>query len=225
MTGPLDAADLVPLNGSVPATGKARVTETALDLDSDLSAEEWEEIGHMLGRANRASAWWIGDWINYGEARWGEKYNEAERITGLAYKTLRNYASLCQQFELSRRRDNLSAQHHDAIRSLDSAKQEEVLNAAEEQDLTIHATRDLARRVSGRNRGRRVYSSRLHQEFVTASGTLVRLGERWEREMTDALTPPQARKQLTVLRKAHSLLVEVIEAVEYRADTLATFRR
>ena len=33
---------------------------------------------------------WIGDWLNYGERKWGEKYKEALEKTGYDYQTLRN---------------------------------------------------------------------------------------------------------------------------------------
>jgi hypothetical protein len=38
--------------------------------------------------------------------------------------------------------------------------------------------------------------------------------------MTDSLTTPQAKKQLTQLGKASDFLEEVIEAVEYRSASL-----
>ena len=34
----------------------------------------------------------IGDWINYGEKRYGDKYADALRRTGPAYDTLGKYA-------------------------------------------------------------------------------------------------------------------------------------
>jgi hypothetical protein len=38
----------------------------------------------------RGSRWWIGDWLLYGSARWGERYVEASRVTGYEPKSLRN---------------------------------------------------------------------------------------------------------------------------------------
>lgn len=213
---------LVPIADQSPEEIMTRGTATALVLPDGLSKSRWAEIGEELGRAHLASAWWIGDWINYGENAGyvsREKYDEAERITGMKRKTLWNYASFCRQFESSRRREDLSAQHHDAVRGLPPTKQDEVLDAAASDGLTIHETRSLARVISGRDKQVRVPMSRRHSAFIEEAGILVRLGERWERSMTDALTPPQAKKQLTILNKAAALLAEVIEACEYRADT------
>lgn len=41
--------------------------------------------------------------------------------------------------------------------------------------------------------------------------------------MCSTLAPPQAKKDLHVLRKARDLIDSVIEAVEYRADTGHSF--
>lgn len=81
----------------------------------------------------------------------------------------------------------------------------------------------LLRRVSETVTPKKVHRSRRHGLLMDAAADIVRLGDKWERAMTDELTPPQARKQLTVLNKAAAQIAEVIAAVEYRADTLSTF--
>jgi hypothetical protein len=79
---------------------------------------------------SRVSNWWIGDWLQYGEARWGEKYTEAARITGYDVKTLRNIAYVAKRFDLSRRRDNLTWTHHAEIAALPTEQQNEWLDRA-----------------------------------------------------------------------------------------------
>jgi hypothetical protein len=37
--------------------------------------------GGCLGSVARASGWWIGDWIQYGNARYHEKYEAAAKVT------------------------------------------------------------------------------------------------------------------------------------------------
>lgn len=75
------------------------------------------------------------------------------------------------------------------------------------------------------NGSRHISPQRRHDELIKRASAVVSVGERWQREMTDALSPLQARRQLTVLRKTRDLLDDVIEAVEYRAATLKTFDR
>jgi hypothetical protein len=74
--------------------------------------------------------WWVGDWVRYGNARWGEKYTEAARVTGLDAKTLRNIAYVASRFHLSRRRDNLSWTHHAELAALPPVQQDQWLDRA-----------------------------------------------------------------------------------------------
>lgn len=52
----------------------------------------WLAAGVSLAEFGRVNNWWVGDWIRYGRVRWGEKYTEAARVTGVDAKTLRNIA-------------------------------------------------------------------------------------------------------------------------------------
>lgn len=76
--------------------------------------------------------------MQYGNARWGEKYAEAARITGIDAKTLRNIVYVASRFELSRRRDNLTWTHHAEVAALEASEQEEWLDRA--VDLRLSAT-------------------------------------------------------------------------------------
>jgi hypothetical protein len=79
---------------------------------------------------SRVSNWWVGDWLQYGAARWGEKYSEAARITGYDVKTLRNIAYVAKRFDSSRRRDNLTWTHHAEVAALAPEQQDEWLDRA-----------------------------------------------------------------------------------------------
>jgi hypothetical protein len=94
----------------------------------------WLAAGVSLAEFGRVNNWWVGDWIRYGNAQWGEKYTEAARITGLDTKTLRNIAYVASRFDLSRRRDNLTWTHHAEIAALSPELQEEWL----ERSLALH---------------------------------------------------------------------------------------
>lgn len=96
----------------------------------------WLAAGTSLAEFGRVNNWWVGDWIRYGNARWGEKYVEAARITGLDGKTLRNIAYVASRFDLSRRRDKLTWTHHAEVAALAPAQQEEWLDRVLEQRLS-----------------------------------------------------------------------------------------
>jgi hypothetical protein len=75
------------------------VTETGLHLESGLSFERWADVGGTLGRIGRSHKWWIGDWLNYGEREYGEKYAQAMDETGLDYSTVSEYAWVAKAVE------------------------------------------------------------------------------------------------------------------------------
>jgi hypothetical protein len=110
---------------------KCRTAPSALQLGDSLPFEDWITVGQNLDRFMRASAWWLGDWLVYGERAYGQRYKAALSVTSLDYQTLRNYAWVARSVEASRRRDSLSFQHHAALAALPEPEQELWLQRAE----------------------------------------------------------------------------------------------
>ena len=98
---------------------------------------DWVAYGLRIGNMTRVSNWWVGDWLRYGSARWGEKYGEAARITGLDAKTLRNLAYVASKFDLSRRRDTLTWSHHAELAALAPLEQDRWLDRSIEDRLSV----------------------------------------------------------------------------------------
>lgn len=113
---------------------EAQFSETSLDLPRGMTYDRWEELGHTLGRIHRASGWWIGDWLNFGERVYGHSYSQGMDATGLDYKTLANYAWVASRVESSRRRESLSFSHHAELAALEPPEQDRWLDAAADGD-------------------------------------------------------------------------------------------
>jgi hypothetical protein len=140
-------------NGEVVEARKAvTVTPVSLVIQADLSLATWLEQGHHLGRTARASAWWIGDWIAYGNARFGEKYVRAAKKTGYDAQTLMNMSYVASRFEISRRRENLSWSHHAEVAALEPDEQARWLDLAEKERLSVHCLRLELRQAMRSNR-------------------------------------------------------------------------
>jgi hypothetical protein len=118
----------VRLAAAGPAESFDRV---AIGLPSDLTFERWRAVGKRISGLADASAWWLADWVAYGEERYGERYRDASAITGLGHQTLRNYAWVARRFDVSRRRDTLSFAHHSEVAALTESEQEIWLDRAE----------------------------------------------------------------------------------------------
>jgi hypothetical protein len=98
-------------------------------------------MGERLCEFTNASAWWLGDWILYGEYTYGKRYAEALKLAPLSYQTLRNHAWVARRFPVSRRRDALSFQHHAEVAALPDAERELWLQRAERMGWTRNELR------------------------------------------------------------------------------------
>lgn len=106
------------------------------------SFDEWLQCGEFINRAKGAVHFWIGDWLNFGERKWGKKYLQAVKATGYDINTLRNDKWVAYKVDLSRRRDTLSFDHHATVADLDPEEQDRFLSDAEEKRLDSKAFRN-----------------------------------------------------------------------------------
>src|SRR2546421_2999086 len=121
---------------------QAALTPVAWHPDRHLDLPEWIRQGKSLGTIGRGAAWWIGDWVNYGSAKFGEKYARAARITGYDIQSLMNMAYVAARFHISRRRENLSWSHHAEVAALPEEQQDHWLDIAAESRLSVRGLRD-----------------------------------------------------------------------------------
>jgi hypothetical protein len=122
-------ADHARPTAALGASGTA--TARGLRLRDGLTFEDWVGAGRQISKISSASAWWLGDWLLYGEQAYGRRYRAALELTPFDYKTLRNYAWVARRFAMSRRRDSLSFQHHAEVASLTDPEQDLWLKRAE----------------------------------------------------------------------------------------------
>lgn len=127
-------------------------TPVSLKLPEGLAFDHWHRIGRQLQLADLAVQWWIGDWLNYGESRYGEKYTQAVEETGRAKKTLMNYAYVAKAIETSRRRDVVDFSTHAEVASLKPDDQEKVLARAAKEKLSRGSVRREAERIKRASR-------------------------------------------------------------------------
>jgi hypothetical protein len=114
--------------GSLIVPGE--VSPTGLQLREGLSVAEWQAVGRSLGKFISGGLWWIGDWCDYGEGRYGATYAAALAETGLSYQTVAKASYVARRFEFFRRRKNLSWSHHAEVASLEPPEADRWLDHA-----------------------------------------------------------------------------------------------
>jgi len=128
-------------SAAVPEQDTPVLTSTSWNAGDKLDLREWLRYGRRLGTLGRSVNWWIGDWLRYGNARYGERYARAARATGYDAQSLMNMVYVASRFAPSRRREGLSWSHHAELAALDEAEQDRWLALAETHQLSVHSLR------------------------------------------------------------------------------------
>jgi hypothetical protein len=192
---------------------KFTLTPRGIEFHGDLTLEEWEKLGEKLGDTERSIGFMIGDWINYAESKWGEKYNDAIAATGLEYQTLRNYAWVAKRVHLSARADNLPFRHHAVVAKLkDTDQQKHWLQMAEDHDLSY---RRLQKSI---NFGRvateeEVEGDPADKGVITHLALINRLIRWWKQTTADDPVDQWDEEQRANVKKDFGLLLEIYKAL------------
>jgi hypothetical protein len=137
---------------SVGAERSSSISPVAWIPTKEMDFAEWATAGRRLAAMGRCGQWGIGDWIRYGNTKFGERYAWAARVTGYDTQTLMNMVYVASRFEISRRRENLSWSHHETLAALEPGEQNAWLDRVEGDRLSVS---DLRRELRSVRRGAR----------------------------------------------------------------------
>ena len=160
------AFDVIPadmeISAAAPLPTFIQATPTGLILAKDLTFEEWNAIGANFGTALQTAAWCIGDWMVYGERKWGkqlllegeefdpksgripsEVFDKAIASTSLDRQTLSSYASVCRKIPMEERRLRLSFGHHRILAPLPAPQRLEWMSLIDSESNKIPTVKRL----------------------------------------------------------------------------------
>jgi hypothetical protein len=130
----------------VPASSRAQsASPISWNPPHELDAHEWAAAGRRIGAVGRCIQWLLGDWIAYGNTKFGERYARASKITGYDAQTLMNMVYVASRFQISRRRENLSWSHHETVASLETEEQDQWLDEASRHRWSVSDLRMMLR--------------------------------------------------------------------------------
>jgi len=107
-----------------------------LVLDPNTTYEEWVAVGKKLVDTTQNIMWWLGDWWNFGEHKYGEMASQALEL-GIAYQTFSNAAYVASRIEPARRLPDVSWSHHKEVAPLEPQKQDALLNDSSVRGYTV----------------------------------------------------------------------------------------
>lgn len=114
-----------------------RQVSTVWVAPAGLDRPAWILQGRRLGALSRKGNWWVGDWLRFGAAKWGEKYTLAAKITGHDTHSLENMVYVASHVDISLRRENLSWSHHFLVAALEPDEQAYWLDKATEHRMSV----------------------------------------------------------------------------------------
>lgn len=111
------------------------LSPTGMQFTEDTDFKSWSRKGREIDTYLRiyrdCIPWWLGDWLNYGSKKYGEKYSQALEDTMYSAGHLRNVAWVCANVPFEMRRERLSFAHHTEVAMLPSDLQDTYLTEAE----------------------------------------------------------------------------------------------
>lgn len=191
---------------------KFLITPTGIEFHQDLDFDEWNDLGQKLAPIGKSIGFIIGDWINYGQKNYGEKYEEALISTGIPYQTLRNYTYVAGRVSLSCRQDKLGFEHHAIVAKLKPDEQEHWLEMTKDHDLSVRRLRKSI------NFGRlateeEVQGDPADRGHVTYLALLNRIRRWWARETEKAPVEEWDDDRRQGLKKDFKLILNIYEAL------------
>lgn len=192
---------------------KFTITPTGIEFHEELSFDEWHLLGQKLTPIGKSIGFMIGDWINFGENAYGEKYKEALAKTGIPYQTLANYAYVARKVDFSCRQENLGFEHHATVAKLKTDEDKKHwLNMAEKHDLSVRRLRKSI------NFGRlateeEVQGDPADRGYVTYLALLNRIRRWWKREIDKAPVEEWDEERREVLKRDFKFVADIYDSL------------
>lgn len=116
--------------------GAFTLSKTGLAIRGEPSYDEWERCGAFLSQIDGTVQWWVGDWLNAGEDRYGELAAQAIDARHWREETVRVYRWVCKQIPPVSRLTNVSFQLHQEVAALPEAERDAWLIRCADECLT-----------------------------------------------------------------------------------------
>ena len=118
------------------------LTRMGLSPIGDPTFEQWKNAGKFVKFSSNAIHFWVGDWLNYGEAKFQDQMMAIIDELGYDIDTINRDKYVSAQVLPSLRKDNLSFEHHKLIAPMNPDEQKELLDEAAETNMPLDDFRE-----------------------------------------------------------------------------------
>lgn len=134
----LDDSEPDETSAAVPLFGFIQ-TRIGLRIDDEQppTEDQWQKLGEYLAWMEGSIQWLVGDWMNYGEANFGERASQIIDATGWNLDTIKQYAWVAKEVPISRRDPKLSFFCHRVVAALPASDQKRWLKKAKDDGLDV----------------------------------------------------------------------------------------
>lgn len=116
-----------------------------LQIADDTSFDQWVEMGVKLVQTTQNIMWWLGDWWNFGERKYGEAASQAISME-IPYSTFSKASYVARKVDVDRRVPELSWSIHCEVAQLDPDDQDLFLAKARDNGHTVARVREDVKR-------------------------------------------------------------------------------
>ena len=146
----VEVAENVPVKEGSALPETCIMTDTSLIITDSITEADWIAMGAPLANVKRATPFYIGDWLTFGQNKnfiQSDKYDHAEKVTGMRRSTLKLYAFVSRNVPPLVRTNGLSFAHHQLVASLSTEEQTTWL--AKAKGLTVKRFRTFLQTYAG----------------------------------------------------------------------------
>lgn len=223
------------MNALIQSDAPVKINGLGLQVEGELSFDQWSDVGEQLGRVARTSLFWVGDWLNYGQDRWNggqrfqkmaeeqrERFEQAMRLTGLELSTLHGAAHVSRRIPIDLRSPQLSFEHHRLIsRVRDEDQRRDWIRKTEGSKLT---TRRLRKSINGDRVVRAAEADVTDQKGRKSHLFWIkRLIDWWAEVKEEPIHADMTREQLESVLDDFGPILGILDEIRLRADKAESF--
>jgi N6-adenosine-specific RNA methylase IME4 len=137
LLGKLSDIKDVEISGETIQIGSIKFHPNRVAISRDADIEDWRKGGVFVQRTQQSNLWWLGDWAEAGEEKFGEEAAQYVSSNHFSEAYLRRARWVCSKIAPNRRIKELSFEHHAAVAGLKEPEQDRWLKRALDKELSV----------------------------------------------------------------------------------------